>query len=284
MTGAEAAGALGAASVGLGAVLVERRARERVRRRAVPIVEPPPVSAGRWAARARLLGRLEHVPWVAAAPAGGLLGAALAGPVVGAIGVAAGCLLPRWARRRRDDRRRIQVDEQLADAVASVAAGLRAGLSLPQAIRHAAEEGEPPLADGLQLIVDREALGVPLLRSLDAWAAAQPGRDVRLVVSVLRLHRRTGGDLPRVLDGLARTLRERRAAAAEVRSLTAQARLSGAILGLLPIAFFIFLSVISRQDIEAAYRSTAGLTAIGIGLVLQLAAFAWIRRLLRVEV
>lgn len=284
MTGATAAGALGAASVGVGAVLVERRARERVRRRAVPIVAPPPASAGTWAARARRFGRLEGVPWVVAAPVGGLLGAALGGPVVAAIGVAAGCSIPRWVRRRRDERRRIRVEEQLADAVASLAAALRAGLSLPQAIRHAAEEGETPLAEGLRAIVDREALGVPLLRSLDAWAAAQSGRDVRLVVSVLRLHRRTGGDLPRVLDGLARTLRERRAAAAEVRSLTAQARLSGAILGLLPIAFFLFLSVTSRQDIEAAYRSTAGLTAIGFGLVLQLAAFVWIRRLLRVEV
>lgn len=283
MTGAIAAGALGAASVGLGAAFAESRARGRLRRRAVPATELPASSWERWFARAWRSARLGRVPWAIAAPAGGLLGAAFGGAAVAAIGVAAGLSVPRWMRRRRDERGRLRVEEQLADAVSSLAAGLRAGLSLPQAIRNASEEGESPLADGLRAIVDREALGLPLARSLEAWAAAHPGRDVRLVMSVLRLHRRTGGDLPRVLDGLARTLRERRAAAAEVRSLTAQARLSGAILGLLPVAFFVFLSVTSRQDIEAAYRSGAGMAAIGIGLTLQLAAFVWIRRLLRVE-
>jgi len=102
------------------------------------------------------------------------------------------------------------------------------------------------------------------------------------VVGVLQLHHRTGGDLPRVLDQLSQTLRDRRAATAEVRSLTAQARLSGAILGLLPVGFFLFLSVTSRDDIAAAYHSSAGATAIVAGLVLDAVAFVWIRRLLRV--
>jgi Flp pilus assembly protein TadB len=65
--------------------------------------------------------------------------------------------------------------------------------------------------------------------------------------------------------------------------LTAQARLSGAILGLLPIGFFLFLSATSRGDVAAAYRSSTGATAIVLGLAMQAAAFAWIRRLLRVE-
>jgi Flp pilus assembly protein TadB len=81
---------------------------------------------------------------------------------------------------------------------------------------------------------------------------------------------------------LAATLRERRSAAREVRSLTAQARLSGAILGLLPIAFFAFLALTSRRDLDAALATSAGRTAIIAGLAMQAAAFAWIRSLLRV--
>jgi tight adherence protein B len=68
-----------------------------------------------------------------------------------------------------------------------------------------------------------------------------------------------------------------------VRSLTAQARLSAAILGLLPLGFFLFLSVVARRDIETAYRTPAGASAIALGAVLQGMAFVWIRRLLRVE-
>jgi tight adherence protein B len=107
--------------------------------------------------------------------------------------------------------------------------------------------------------------------------------DVRLAAAVLRLHRRTGGALPPLLEGLARTLRERAAVAREVRSLTAQARLSGAIMGLLPIGFFTFLWITSRRDVVAALHSSTGLTAIVVGLVMQALAFVWIRHLLRVE-
>jgi Flp pilus assembly protein TadB len=86
------------------------------------------------------------------------------------------------------------------------------------------------------------------------------------------------------LDQIVVTLRDRRAAATEVRSLTAQARLSGAILGFLPVGFFLFLSATSKKDIAAAYHSPVGVTAIATGFALQAGAYLWIRRLLRVEV
>jgi tight adherence protein B len=107
--------------------------------------------------------------------------------------------------------------------------------------------------------------------------------DVRLAAAVLRLHHRTGGALAPVLEGLASTMRDRRAAVREVRSLTAQARLSGAILGLLPIGFFAFLWLSSRRDMQIAVASSLGRTAIAVGLALEGAAFVWIRRLLAVE-
>src|SRR5205814_950734 len=83
--------------------------------------------------------------------------------------------------RRREE----QLESQLAERVAGVAAALRSGLSLSQAIRFAADEGEPPVAGQLQAVVDREALGVPLDESLERWAVEEGGSDVRLVASVL---------------------------------------------------------------------------------------------------
>ena len=97
------------------------------------------------------------------------------------------------------------------------------------------------------------------------------------IAGVLDLHRRSGGDLPIVLDGLATTLRERRAAYREVRALTAQARLSGVILGMLPIGFFAFLLVTSRDEMLDAIGTPLGGVSLGVGLVLELLAFVWIR-------
>lgn len=189
--------------------------------------------------------------------------------------------LGRLARSRRP--RTDVVQGQLADAVAAIASGSRAGLSLPQAVQVAAEQTPPPVGLALREVVDRTRLGASLEEALDGWAAATPIPDVRLATAVLRLHRRTGGSLAPVLEGLAKTLRERRAAVREVRSLTAQARLSGAILGLLPVGFFLFLWLTARRDMAAALGASLGRTAIVVGLALEAVAFLWIRRLLRVD-
>lgn len=215
--------------------------------------------------------------------AAGVLGWMVAGPMGAGVGLAAAAAAPALMRRRAAARSRALLEDQLSDAVSSMSAGVRAGLSLAQALAFAAEEGEAPLASSLRGIVDRAALGVPLGSALDRWCEAQGSGDARLVGGVLRLHRRSGGDLPTVLDALCETLRERRAAAREIRSLTAQARMSGAILGLLPIAFFAFLMLTSRQDMQSALRSPVGLSAIVTGLVMQGVAFVWIRHLLRVD-
>jgi tight adherence protein B len=236
--------------------------RRRRRTRELPVV----VRAGALGAVGALVG------WLGAGAAGALAlaGGAAAAPVVRA--------------RRGAARRAAAIDAQLLDAVGAIAAAVRSGRSLVQALEAAAEEVGEPLGPMLALVADRASLGEPLDRALEEWADAVGGADVRLVAGVLRLHRRTGGALARSLDDLARTLRGRREAARELRSLTAQARLSAAILGLLPLGFFLFLSVVARRDIESAYRTPVGASAIAVGLTLQGLAFLWIRRLLRVEV
>jgi Flp pilus assembly protein TadB len=207
--------------------------------------------------------------------AGAGLGLAAAGPAGAVAGLGVGAWVPRWQARRRAARRAALVEQQLADAMA--------GMSPSQAISFACEEGTPPLADDLRAVVRRESLGMPLDESLEILAADERSDDVRLAVSVLQLQHRVGGDAPAILDDAVRTLRQRVAAGAELRSLTAQARLSGTILGLLPIGFFLFMSVVSRDEVSGALASPIGLAAVVIGLLLDGGAFLWIRHLLRTE-
>jgi tight adherence protein B len=214
---------------------------------------------------------------------GGAVGWLVAG-VPGIVGVGiAGAAFPLALERRRRGRRDAKLEEQLLDAVTAIASAVRSGRSLMQAIAVAGEEVGAPLGGLLREATYRVGLGVPVDSALDDLARSIGGSDARLAIGVLRLHRRTGGALAASLDDLARTLRDRRDGARELRSLTAQARLSATILGLLPLGFFLFLSVVARQDVESAYRTTTGASAIGIGLSLQGAAFVWIRRILRVD-
>lgn len=235
--------------------------------------------------------RLEGAPrpssrrWLVAASglAGVCVGALVAGPP-GAVALGVGgAVVPLVRERRRTARRTQALEEQLLDAVTAIASAVRSGRSLGQALVLSGAELGEPLGPMLVDAAHQVALGVPMDEVLDRFADGVGGPDVRLVTGVLKLHRRTGGALAASLDEVAGTLRARREGARELRSLTAQARLSAAILGLLPLGFFLFLSVVARRDVESAYRTTAGASAIGIGLALQGAAFVWIRRLLRVE-
>ncbi len=220
---------------------------------------------------------------VAAGALGAVAGWLVAGPPGALGGGAAGAAIPLVLERRRRSRSAARTEEQLVDAVTAMAASVRSGRSLIQAIAQASEVG-PPLGKLLAEAADRVALGAPMDEVLATLAEAIGGDEARLVTGVLGLHRRVGGAMASSLDDLVRTLRARRDGARELRSLTAQARLSAAILGLLPIGFFLFLSVVARRDVESAYRTTLGASAIAIGLTLQGVAFLWIRRLLRVEV
>jgi tight adherence protein B len=220
---------------------------------------------------------------IAGSLAASLVGVRVAG-LVGAVVASGGVVaLPAILRRRRRAAASRLTQDQLAEGISVIAAGLRAGRSLRQAFELAAAEVDPPIGPSFERVTGRVELGDPMDDAIGAWAREISGADARLAAGVLRLHRRTGGALAATLERLATTLRDRRSAARELRSLTAQARLSANILGLLPLGFFGFLSLVAREDIVAAVTAPAGATAIALGLVLQAAAYVWIRRLLRLE-
>ena len=268
------------ATAGLAVLAISLVALAASRERAAAILSPFEPKAPRSHVRAALpMGPLI----VAGAVAAAFVGYRFAG-VAGSLAAIAGvAIAPGLVRRRRARRLERRMREHLAEAAALIATAMRSGRSLLQAIELSADELDPSLGATFRRLVDRTELGDAMDEAIDAWAAELGGPDARLVAGVLKLHRRTGGSLSTTMEDLAGTLRSRQSAAREIESLTAQARLSATILGLLPIGFFLFLSVVARGDLEAAYQSAAGVAAIGLGFALQGIAYLWIRGLLRVE-
>jgi tight adherence protein B len=225
------------------------------------------------------MDRIRRVGWPVVVAVAGF---AVGGPP-GAIVIGVGAVVVSAIRRRRAlVRISARRDEQLADAVGALVSAIRSGMSVPQAFAYAAEESEPPLAGDLASLVSALEIGVPLRDALSGWADRVGTDDARLIAAALELHRTTGGDLPEVLEQLTTAVRERFTAARELRAMTAQARLSGAILGMLPVGFFAFLWLTSRSEIQGALATPAGLGCVAVGLVLDGLAFLWIRRLLEV--
>jgi tight adherence protein B len=212
----------------------------------------------------------------------GVAGYAIGGLVGAALGLVAGIAARAIGERRAKKVSRQALDEQLADAIGAVSSAVRAGLSVPQAFAYAASEAEEPLRSDLDLLVHDVEIGTPLDAAVRGWTERVATDDAVLFSSAVDLNRRVGGDLPIVLDQVGATIRDRVAAAREVRALTAQARLSGLILGLLPVGFFAFLWMTSRTEMQQAISTPAGVISIVLGLVMEVAAFLWIRKLLEV--
>ena len=227
-----------------------------------------------WADRRRLA--------VAGSP---LVGALVAHRLVGPIGLLAGSLVGLVVVRARETRagrmRRDLLDRQLGEAVVTVAAAVRAGMSLRQAVVEAAEDAEPPLRGELASVVNRLETGEPLDAALSRLDRSLGLSDAALLVNALAVHRRTGGDLPALLDEIARVIRLRLEDRRAVRSLTAAARSSGVVLAVLPIGFVALLSGTGGDGLGAFYRTHAGAFLLAAALSLQGLGFAWMRRIVQ---
>jgi tight adherence protein B len=218
-----------------------------------------------------------------AATGGATVGFWLAGPVGGVAGIVASEVARRAARSRRDGKARDLLDEQLREAVVTVSAAVRAGLSIRRALEEAHRGSDPPLRHELGSLVARLRVGQPIDAALDTFVTRIGSSDAALLATLLAVHRRTGGDLPALLDEVGALVGQRAESRRQIRALTAQGRASGAVLAVLPIAFVGLLSGTSGDGLGAFYRTPPGAGLLVAGLLCELLGFAWISRIVRTD-
>lgn len=181
-----------------------------------------------------------------------------------------------WALRTRAHRRYAAA---LPLALEQIAAHLRGGGTVGQGVA-ALAGGDGPLAADLRRVQARADLGVGLADALAAWPAERDVDDVRAVAGSLAVAETLGGRSAHALDGLAASLRDRLGAAAEARSLSAQARLSALVVGASPLVYLVFSALVDPASVGLLVRTGAGRLCLGLGLLLEAVAVLWMRRIL----
>lgn len=221
--------------------------------------------------------------WVGGAVAGVVVGGAMWGPggslVVLAVAVSGPVALLAWRKGRQGQR----FSAALPGLLEAVAGSLRAGSSLPEALSSAAADatGSALLDGDLAALTARVGRGQPFVDAVRSWTVGRPHEGVGLVAAAFVLGTEAGGARARAIDGVAATLRDRRALTAEVDALSAQARASAVVMMGAPVVFAA-LGLLSDPDVSAfLLRTPAGLGCLLVGLGLDVAAGLWMMRIAR---
>ncbi len=185
----------------------------------------------------------------------------------------------RWAKHKR----LAALNNQIGDALIIISNSLRSGFSIMQAIDLVRKEMPDPIAKEFARTFQEINLGMPTEQALVNMAERTGSDDMDMVVTAVLIQRQVGGNLAEVLDNIAHTIRERIRIKGEIKALTAQGRISGLIVGLLPLAMAVILFAINPGYISLLFTTRPGLMMLFFALVVQSAGFFFIRRIVDIK-
>lgn len=203
------------------------------------------------------------------------------------LGIAAGVLIG-WLMMRlivsvKIGRRRAAFDNQLPNVLQLVGSSIQTGFSLAQALDAVVREDTQPASGEFARALGEARLGVDLADALETVASRLDSRDLRWVVMAIRIQRETGGNLAEVLRNTVNTMRERAYLRRQVRSLSAEGRLSAWVLLALPVLVGGWLFYSNPTYMHPLYTTAFGVTMLVIAFVLIVVGAFWMRNVINVE-
>ena len=178
------------------------------------------------------------------------------------------------------DKRRNTLEIQLADALAIISSGLKGGYSFVQGLSMAGDQLPPPINGEFQRVIRLIQLGLDTPRALEQMAQRINSYDYDMTVSATNIQLSSGGNLSKLLETIAETIRDRIRLRRDVAALTAQGRMSGGILVALPIGIGFMLSLINPEYFGLLFSTTLGNNLVLLAIIQQALGIYWIKKLL----
>ena len=204
--------------------------------------------------------------------------------VAGVTGAVAGFFFPFILVNMKIARRMKAFNSQLGDALILIANSLRTGYSFMQASDMVAQEMRPPISSEFSRAVKEMNLGVTIEDALANLGKRINSEDLDLVLTAVLIQRQVGGNLSEVLDNIARTIRERVRIRGEIRTLTAQGRISGIIVSLLPVVLGLVIYLLNPEYVKLLFVHPVGKIMLGVAGLGQVIVIIVIRRIVDIEV
>lgn len=187
-------------------------------------------------------------------------------------------------QRQQENRLLREFEMELPGALKMLASSLASGLSFLQALSAYSEDGQGQSAREFKRALAEIQLGVPIERALDSVAKRMKSDDLRWAISAFALQREVGGSLATILNSTAQTIESRFELRREVRTLSAEGRISSYILMLLPIGIFIFLTFLRPAYVQLFVTEPVGNLLLIFVILALITAGLWLKSIIKIEV
>jgi len=198
--------------------------------------------------------------------------------ISGALGAA-----PLIYIRFRRLRRMREFTIQLPSALDLIKSSLEAGHSLVRGLQVLVQEFADPLGGEFRTVLEQSRLGMPLTRALEEMLKRMPEEDLRLLVVAIKVQSEVGSSLAQIIGRLSEIVRTRQRLQQQIRTMTAQSRMSGMVVGLLPAIVLSIFSLVQPGYARVLFYDPSGVMALKLAIGLDLIAFLTIRRILKVD-
>lgn len=173
--------------------------------------------------------------------------------------------------------------ELLPEAIDLMSRGLRAGQALSAAVETIAEESEEPLRSEFRRAADEQSFGLPFREAMVNLSRRVPAPDLQFMVTALLVQKETGGNLAQILDKASHVIRERVRVAGQLRTRTAQGRLTGWVLCSLPFVLFVGMNFLSPGYGKILFSDPFGRKMVEYGGIMMVVGILVIRKILNVK-
>lgn len=188
-----------------------------------------------------------------------------------------------WLSRKRTQRMRM-FERQIPEALDLMGRALRAGHAFPTGVKMVGDEMPEPIAKDFRVLYDETNFGMPQNEALMRLADRVPIDDLRYFVIAVMIQRESGGNLAELLDNISGIVRARLKLMGEVRTLSAEGKMSAWILGLLPFCVGALINIVNPKFMDVLWTDPIGLKMVGGALVMMALGVWWMRRIIQIRV
>jgi tight adherence protein B len=204
--------------------------------------------------------------------------------LVAILAAAAGGGAPYLLMKLKRKRRLGRFEAFLPDAIDLLGRAIRAGHPLSSGFKMVADETKDPIASEFRRTFEEQRFGLPFEDAILAMADRVDLVDVRILVTAILIQREVGGNLAEVLDNLASVIRARFTIRRQLRTYTAQGRISGYVLAVLPIAVGATIYVLNPEYETMLFRHPLGKLMLITAMIMQVMGYLWIRKIVNIDI